>query len=430
MRMFVRVTAVLFFFVLHQCASYTDEIKDMRQDFMNQKYKSSLERIEKSPLKTSDRNRLLYNMEKAMILDRMEEFEGSRKHLFQADKIADDLYTTSISRTAETLIINESMSDYEGEDYEKVAIHTMAALSFLEEGKISEARVEAKKINSKLHEITQTYDPKYLHYKEDAFARFLSGIIYEKMQNWDDAIIDFRKALEVYNSSAYSKFYEGGTPEVVVTSLYGVALKRKRTDIIKDLKAQYPKLIQRYEAEAQANPHGGDIVVFHEAGYVAIKQAKEFLLPVSDQIVRLSFPYIDRQKIDWRSTQTGVKVDGSYIQAVNTLNMNALAYQCLEDRRGRLIAKGIARLLLKGQLTYQAQKNFGLLGGIAANVFSAVTETADTRSWTLLPEAFYVNRVRVNTGKHSVETKTAGRITNIRSVDVKSDDLTILRSKS
>ena len=41
-----------------------------------------------------------------------------------------------------------------------------------------------------------------------------------------------------------------------------------------------------------------------------------------------------------------------------------------------MMVKESARLIAKGQLTEQAYKNFGILGGIAANVYSAVSETA------------------------------------------------------
>ncbi len=414
---------------LANCASYTDDIKELRSDYVGGKYQASLEKIDKSALRSSSNNRLLYHMEKAMILDRLDDRKGSRALLMDADKIVDELYTTSISKTAATFIVNESMSDYEGEDYEKVAIHTQLALSFLEDQKLKEARVEAKKINLKLHEITQNYDPKYLHYKEDAFARFLSGLVYESLKNWDDAIIDYTQALEVYTSSDYSKFFEGAVPEALVKSLYGVAKIRKRSQVLSDLRSRYPAIIEKYEASLAEYPQGGDVVVIHETGNITTKQVKDFFLPVSDQIVRLSFPYIDKQSIDWINTMSGLTVDGRYYAASNALNLNALAYRCLEDRRGRLIAKGIARLLLKGQITDQARQHFGVLGWLAGTVYSAVSETADTRGWTLLPQAFYVSRVRMAPGKHNLEIKTASKVADLKSIQIENGDLQLIRSK-
>lgn len=428
----MRVLVLVFFVVsLSHCASYTDEIRDLRQDFLGGRYQASLDKLEKSSVRDSTRNRLLYHMEKAMILDRLGDLKGSRSLLLDADRIADELYTTSISKTAATFIYNESASDYSGEDYEKVAIHTLLAMSFLQDAKLAEGRVEAKKINDKLHEITQGYDPKYAHYKEDPYARFLSGLIYEAMQNWDDAIIDYKNALDIYSDSQYTPFYEGPVPEVLVSSLYGLAVRRNRNELRKDLKARFPAVIERYEQNVSEIPQGGDIVVLHEAGHIAIKMAKDFFIPIPGQVMRISFPYIDRKNLDWSSSSTGIRIigRGSYTNAANCLNLNALAYQSLEDRRGRLIAKSMTRLIAKGVLTYQAEKQFGILGGLAANIYSVVTETADTRGWSLLPQAFYVNRVRVPVGRHNLEIKTAGRITDMPSFDIKNGEFKFIRSK-
>ena len=79
-----------------------------------------------------------------MILDRLDEREQSRQEL-DADKLVDVLYTESISKQAASFLVNDSVTDYAGEDYEKVAIHTMLALSFIEDDDYSSARVEAKK---------------------------------------------------------------------------------------------------------------------------------------------------------------------------------------------------------------------------------------------------------------------------------------------
>ena len=72
------------------------------------------------------------------------------------------------------------------------------------------------------------------------------------------------------------------------------------------------------------------------------------------------------------------------------------------DRRGVRRTTGLrARTVFAPptELTQGHQRAFGLLAGVAANVYSAVTETADTRGWTLLPPAFYVTRARVARGK-------------------------------
>lgn len=43
---------------------------------------------------------------------------------------ADELYTVSITKEIATYLYNESAQDYPGEDYERVAVHGLMALSF------------------------------------------------------------------------------------------------------------------------------------------------------------------------------------------------------------------------------------------------------------------------------------------------------------
>ena len=93
-----------------------------------------------------------------------------------------------------------------------------------------------------------------------------------------------------------------------------------------------------------------------------------------------------------------------------------------------MVAKSMARLLAKGQLTEQARQNFGILGAIGANVYSAVTETADTRGWTLLPEGYLVTRQRLNVGTHKIKIHTNGMVNKINTVNLKKDQVVIFRS--
>lgn len=416
----------ILFLVMASCASYTEETREIRSNYISQSYAKALEALEKSSLKESSNNRLLYLLERAMILDRMEQREKSRNLLIEADKLADKLYTVSVSRSALSFVMNDSSTDYSGEDYEKVAIHTEMALSFVDDSNLESARVQARKINSKLNEINAGYDDKKNRYSEDAFALYLAALIYEARGEYDDAIIDYAKALSLYEGS-YREFVRGGVPRQLIRSLYGVLVKRKRTDRIAALEKKYPQELKDAEGQKAKSEDYGDVVVIHERGHIAVKVAKDFVMPIGKQIIRFSWPVI--QKTSRNSYQdSGVSAEGGEsVTAENVQDMDAIAAVSLEDRRLRMVAKQGARLLAKGQLTEQAYKNFGPIGGIAANVFSAVSETADTRSWTLLPETFYISRLRLKPGTHTIRIKTGGRQTRVEKIDIKKGQVLLLR---
>ncbi len=406
------------------CASYTDETREIRSLYASDQYRAALTKLEASALKDESKNRLLYRLEKAMILERLGEGGKARATLIDADRVADDLYTTSITRTAASFIVSESSTDYDGEDYERVAIHTMLALSYLHDKDLQNARVEARKISLKLEEINKNYEDNKNRYSEDGFARYLAGMIYEAKGELDDALIDYGKALQAYQGS-FAVFAEG-PPAGLVKAYARLLLQRNRPDKLAKLEKDFPKAVAEARASLKDDADTGEVVVVHELGHIATKTARDFFLPIGKQVVRFSFPVIVKRN-DGYAGQTGLAVQGKFVGADNAEDLDSIARDTLEDRRLRMIAKSMVRLLAKGQLTEQAYKNFGPLGGIAANVFSAVTETADTRSWTLLPAAFYVSRLRLKPGIHTIEVKSGGRTSDIKSVDVKRGQITFLR---
>jgi hypothetical protein len=173
------------------------------------------------------------------------------------------------------------------------------------------------------------------------------------------------------------------------------------------------------------------VIVIHEVHTIAYKVAKDFFIPFGKQLVRLSFPSIT-PKYYGEGNLNGVQLAGEagrFESAELVQNMDQIASKTLDDRRLRLVIKQGARLIAKGQLTEQAYQNLGPIGGIAANVYGAVTETADTRAWTLLPGAFYMTRMKLEPGEHKVLIKTGNRTSKVVPVKVSAGGITLLRHK-
>lgn len=407
---------------LSACSSYTDEIKTVQQEFRQADFAKALTELEKIGLQESDRNRLLYLLEKASILDRLGEAKKAQNLWLAADKLVDELFTLSLSKEAATYVYNESAQSYSGEDYEKVAIHTMLALSFLGEDKLDEARVEARRINTRLNEINNGYDKKKNRYGEDAFARYLAAMIYESRSEWDAAIVDYRQALETYEGP-YTKLFATPVPADLVNRLYHLLEKRDRSDLARRVRSQYP----RYIRSSPDRQNLGELVVIHELGTVAAKKRFEYLIPWGKEVLRLSFPMIQARPT-YRFGRTGMSAGGKpFVAGQLVQNFDQIASETLEDRRLRLVLKQTARLVLKSQMTQEAEKQFGPIGGLIGNIFGAVTETADTRSWTLLPSAIYVTRYALEPGKHTINIYSNGRLSKIKEVEIKAGETVFLR---
>lgn len=371
------------------CASYTQLNQDMRNSFYQGNYRESQKKLDDLDIK-DNKETLLYHLEKSSIATQLGQHQEARSNLNIASDLVDQSYTKSASEVISSFFINESSQSYTGEDYEHTAIHTMSALSWLEDQNIISARVEAKRINQRLN----FFKDQNHSYYQDGFAWMLSGLIFEANNDDDSALIDYMKAFHAYKGN-YKKFAPQGLPKTLLHSLYALAYKKKRIDILKQIKHHIKKPAHT----------GSSVVVIQRDGNIAIKKSKEFITVVNEQAIRFSFPYIALSKSPFYP-QTQITIAGKTYYGETAVDFNALAHNSLEDRRTRLLAKGFARVIAKANLVQEARKSFGPIGGFLANIITAATETADTRSWSLLPQYISIKRIWLPLGEHTVQIKT------------------------
>ena len=109
--------------------------------------------------------------------------------------------------------------------------------------------------------------------------------------------------------------------------------------------------------------------------------------------------------------------------------MDDIAHKTLEDRRLRMIIKQGTRLVIKSQATQQVERNFGPVAGLAANIYGAVSETADTRSWVTLPSAFYVTRRMLKPGQYKATFYNNGKLERMASISLKPGEMKLMRAR-
>ena len=129
-----------------------------------------------------------------------------------------------------------------GEPFERALTNVYRAFNWLLQGKIDEALVEARKAGIFLDELNRTLEGK-AKYKDDAFAQYLSALLYADAGKLDDARISMEKAMAAYGW--YQSSYGSPTPHF-----------------------EFPK-------EDQKAPHG-ELVFVHFNGVAPIKISKTF----------------------------------------------------------------------------------------------------------------------------------------------------------
>ncbi|MBI4000735.1 MAG: hypothetical protein HY348_03015, partial [Nitrospira defluvii] len=124
------------------------------------------------------RNRLLYSMERGMTLHLAGDYVQSNSQLENAAQEVEQLYTRTIRTETAAFLTNDNMLPYEGDAYEHVMINVIKALNYAAMGQLMEAVVEARQIDHRLNVLSDRVKETD-GYREDAFARYLTGVLYE-----------------------------------------------------------------------------------------------------------------------------------------------------------------------------------------------------------------------------------------------------------
>jgi hypothetical protein len=360
--------------------------------------------------------RLIYLMDVASVALYCEEHELSNQYLHEAEDLADDLWTKSITRETAAFLLNDYTRPYAGEDYERAFLNVYSALNYVLVDDYEEALVECRRLNNRLVEINDKYEEKKNAYKEDAFGRYLSGLIYEaedmgSLENIDSALIDYRKALDAYRD--YEEHYHTSLPRVFVEDYLRIAEAAGWLDEARQSLG--------YEGDVQWLSHGearslGRIVLIHLNGTAPVKTEDKIIVPTGSGPVAVAFPrYEVRTPLCRESELVVTSAEGEVRSPAELVeDVTGIAVQNLQDRMGRIMLKTAARVAAKQVAIHAAAGAAGdrdteQLVKVVLNLVNVLVERADTRSWRTLPAEIYLARVFVPEGTHTLRADFCGR---------------------
>jgi hypothetical protein len=323
-----------------------------------------------------------------------------------------------VTAATSSILSNDLVLPYEGEDFETVMINVVAALNYALLDQRDDALVEARKVDHKLNVINDRYAKKNV-YREDAFARYLSGILYEGRGELNDAFIAYRKAYDAYR--VYQDQYGTPIPPTIPADLLRVTEALGLTDEHAEYRKLFPTAtwISQKEFRSQA-----EVIVVSYDGLAPIKVSEFVDTPIPDgsggiYILRVAFPKFVPRPTGLSGADVRVVDEGRVAASQPTFlveDITAIAQKDLADRIGRISAKAIARAATKYAASRAAEhamnqqhgNGSGAIVGLLGNIYSMTTEQADTRSWRTLPGAIRMARVLVPPGKYTVEITPSG----------------------
>lgn len=376
--------------LLSGCASYSDGMGRIEQLFAEGKSEAALKALDEQG--APERDRVLYLLNRAMILHMAGDYRGSNLALEQAKPQIERNAVSSVSEQAGALSVNDSVRAYAGAWYERIFVHLYAAMNYLALDQLQEARVEALQLDAALEQADKKAPV------PAGFAHYLSGMIFEATGEWDDAMIDYRKAYEAYRN--YPDAYRLPIPTALKADLMRVAARQGFTDEI----ARYREEFGNDETQAKAQPSGkGNVTLILQSGLAPMKHDTITSVYAADgRLVTIALPYYRARTPE--VSQATVHAAGQEAEARTDLveEVDRLAAAELESEMPLITTRAIARAVVKNKAIKQSAHQGNDALGLMMNVAGIITERADTRSWSMLPARIYVARLPLPPGQYDI----------------------------
>jgi hypothetical protein len=384
--------------VLVSCASAPFELVD--EALGRAHYQESVETLEKNRRKLYGGDTILYYLDKGMLTHYAGLYEESSGLLEAGDRAIEEAYTKSILQTAGIYLLNDTVLDYPGEDYEDIYTNSFNALNYYHRGDLEEALVEIRRMNNKIRNLADKYgvlmselQKKAIDeslpvppnaqapsaFNDSALARYLGMLFYRGSGHGDDARID----------GDYLRLAFANSP------------------------ALYPHpLPESLEGELDIPPGMARFNLLAFAGLSPVKRANTIRLPIGGSYIKVSLPeLVYRPSVVERIE---VVFDGGQRVSLELLeNIQTVAGETFKVREGIIYLRSIIRASVKGissaVLDSMAEDSeggnaaiYGLLS-LGAQILAEASEKADLRISRYFPGRAFVGGINLDPGLYSFD---------------------------
>jgi hypothetical protein len=373
------------------------------------------------------RDRILYRMEQGRLAQLQGDWTTSRADY--ADAIAairelDERSVVSLTDLAgktSALVINDNAIPYSGDGYERVMLHHEQALTYLFAGdvegaggevrvaaaqqdealkrrdrEVDEARDRARRegipdvrsgdlnaVYAKLDAVAGSVKNSF----QNAYTFYMSAVVRELVDDPGGAYIDYKKAAEI----------DPANP-CVRADVRRLAEDLGMTDEAAQFRARWPEAVPR-----RVPPGQGEVIVFFEDGFLPARREFSVFIPLfrSGGWTAIALPvYAGPRAI---SQPLAVQSDqGPAGDTARVCDLNALAARALRERMPAILTRQIIRATGKAMVPQVAHGRDRDILTFIMSLYTLVSERADLRSWTTLPQAAQVMRMACPPGRQGL----------------------------
>ena len=301
-----------------------EEQETLRSYVLKGEYQKDLDELEKIQSYKKETSKLLYYLEKGIALHLQGKYKESLSAFEKAKEIHTALYTESITKNIETLLVNDSSDNYSGETYERSLIHFYLSLNHLllfqenmeknnldRQGLLS-SRAEILSWDSFLREQVDTKSGEAV-FKNDLMAKIYGAQIHEIISTKEDRQIALQlykdaKTLVFRNYNSYPSFNQNYQEfnkkfaklpdmqedeirkklinETIFQSDLNDFLNYKVLSLTKELRPKdLPGLLKKTELKKiNLDKASSNLTIILERGIIPKKQAKQIYFPLGSYL--------------------------------------------------------------------------------------------------------------------------------------------------
>jgi len=219
---------------------------------------------------------------------------------------------------------------------------------------------------------------------QSAFSHYLAGFIFESLGEYDLARLGYVRALQLNPSNALIKESINNVDNKSATS------------------------------SASNNNKFTDVLFIEEVGHAP--QLKSITIPIPwvqssngnncFMAVTMSLPMLDPDKLD--TTSSAFLIDNNEYNPLLFTDVNLMAARSLHDNLPNIFIRNMLRVARDYTLQQAACNNGVGVIGIASLLGGSVINSADERTWVMLPSKVYAQRVKLNRGVHKLQVLVNG----------------------
>lgn len=357
------------------CASAP--LSSARSDFYGGRLDKATQALS-DPSDVSKRDRLLFYMERGVILHHAGQYEESIAALLNASELIKEQERISATEQAGSMVTTEWITEYKGEYAERLLVHTYLMMGFLLVGRPESALVEARQAIDVFAAFPKAT-------ANDHFTRALIAHCFETNGEINGAYIEYKKLAEQMSD-----------PAPVADKLAAIA---GRLGFYDDMETWLQYLDPN--AGFPDQPMDGELILFVSQGRAPVKIPRNIILPPS---IRFSFAtYEDRTRYFYQPVIT-IASNAGPVRMVTT-DVGAVLKDSLNERLTGILVKETARAATKEIIAQQIDDP--LVEALVRMAF-LIMEEPDTRAWETLPAYLTLVRIPVEAGVNDLTVRASG----------------------